>query len=205
MSQYYNDYSNHRMPFEDYELPDNNSQNNSQSTQSTQNNSQSTHSQNTSQNTHAYNNTPFSKPLAASKQEFNDKWRFFQYLTGQGMLIYNTYKYGLGVEIYGKLFKYIIGRQGIAYEDNAEMAIYWQDEKIDDTWCVGRLINKNIILDIHSLESITQKERDVLLGKMRLTHCKYGYICNFSPTKYYSEWYIRDEKTGNIDRIKLLK
>ena len=39
---------------------------------------------------------------------------------------------------------------------------------------------------------------------MNLTHLPYGMLINFSPDGLYSEWYYRNESTGNIDKIKLL-
>ena len=39
---------------------------------------------------------------------------------------------------------------------------------------------------------------------MNLTHLPYGMLINFSPDGLYSEWYHRNEVTGEIDKIKLM-
>ena len=37
-----------------------------------------------------------------------------------------------------------------------------------------------------------------------LTHLPYGMLINFSPDGLYSEWYRRNERTEEIDRVRLL-
>ena len=39
---------------------------------------------------------------------------------------------------------------------------------------------------------------------MNLTHLPYGMLINFSPNGLYSEWYQRNEDTGEIEKIKLM-
>lgn len=135
---------------------------------------------------------------------YNGQWRFFQYLTGKGMSIYNTYKYGMGHDVYRKLYECLLRMDGITVERNADLPMYWNDIRLDGTFVTDMLINGNVIIDIHSTEEINQLQRDTLKNKMKLSHCRYGYICNFDRTKFYSEWYVRDKATGIIDRVKLL-
>jgi len=39
---------------------------------------------------------------------------------------------------------------------------------------------------------------------MNLTHMPYGMLINFGAESLYAEWYRRDDRTGVIDKIKLM-
>ena len=66
------------------------------------------------------------------------------------------------------------------------------------------VINGNIIIELKAINHIDTPHRRQLWNYMNLTHLPYGMLINFSPDGLYSEWYYRNESTGNIDKIKLL-
>lgn len=142
--------------------------------------------------------------LSEIASQYNGQWKFFQYLTGKGMSIYNTYKYGMGRDVYAKLLECLIRMDNIIVERDAELPMFWVDAKLDGTFTTDMVINNNVITDIYSIDNIDQEHRELLKSKMKLSHLKYGYICNFDHTKFYSEWYVRDNETGIIDRVKLI-
>lgn len=145
-------------------------------------------------------------PLTPSeiKERYNGRWKFFQYLSGTGMSIYNTYHYGMGRDVYAKIFECLLRREGIAVERDAELPMYWYDDKLDGTYNVDMLVNGNVIVDIYSIDRIDNEQRQILKSRMKLTHTHYGIVCNFDRNMFYSEWYILDKQTGIIDRIKLM-
>lgn len=132
---------------------------------------------------------------------FQGRWKFFQYLTGLGFSIYNTYKNKFEVEVYQKLYAYLLSKDGFKAERNVPMTMYWGDDPIPETYKVPFLINGNIIMDIYATNIIDDNHRTALKCKMKLIHCPYGMIVNFDRTMLYTEKYIRDKKTGIIDRI----
>ena len=72
---------------------------------------------------------------------------------------------------------------------------------------MGRMdlvVNGNIIIELKAINHIDTPHRRQLWNYMNLTHLPYGMLINFSPDGLYSEWYHRNESTGNIDKIKLL-
>ena len=137
--------------------------------------------------------------------QYNGQWKFFQYLTGKGMSIYNMYKYGMGRDVYAKLIECLLQMDGITVQRDAALPMYWNDTCLDGTFPTDMLVNDNIIVDVYSIDIIKQEQREILVNKMKLSHSQYGYLCNYDRQIYYSEWYARDKKTGIIDRIKLLK
>ena len=66
------------------------------------------------------------------------------------------------------------------------------------------IVNGNIIIELKAINHIDTPHRRQLWNYMNLTHLPYGMLINFSPDGLYSEWYHRNESTGNIDKIKLL-
>lgn len=135
---------------------------------------------------------------------YNGKWKFFQYLSGNGMKIYNAYHHGMGRDVYAKLFAHLLRHDGIAVTRNAQLPMYWYDEQLDDTYEVDMLVNNNIIVDIYSIEHIDQEQRQLLKSRMKLTHTPFGIVCNFDRNIFYSEWYVRDKATGIVERVKLI-
>lgn len=134
-------------------------------------------------------------------QQYPGRWGFFRYLTGLGFNIYNTYKNHFTPDIYEKLFAYLLKKDGFSAEHNIPKPMYWNNECIDATYDIPFLINGNVVMSIYALDRIDNPQRDKLQNIMKLTHMPYGMICNFDQNVLYTEKYIRDDKTGIIDKV----
>lgn len=139
------------------------------------------------------------------RQAYNQQWMFFYRLSGIAMNIYNTIHYGMGASIYAKYFIHLVQKEGFTVQLNAQLPLYWKDEKLSETCDIHLLLNGNIIVDIYSKDADTnQSDRDYLKNRMSITHCPYGILINFKREILYSEWYVRDATTGTIDKIKMI-
>lgn len=138
------------------------------------------------------------------RTEYNRKWQFFYVLSGYGMKIYKVYHYGLGVEIYSKLFEHLVTTGGCRVERGVPVPMYWEGVKTAQTCDIPLLINGHLMVDVYSKAEITQVDRDYLKKRMQLTHIPYGIVMNFASDKFYSDWFFRDPTTGVIEKIKLI-
>ena len=55
-----------------------------------------------------------------------------------------------------------------------------------------------------TINHIDTPHRRQLWNYLRITRKPYGMLINFSPDGLYSEWYHFDDRTGEIDKIKLI-
>ena len=130
-------------------------------------------------------------------QEYNKRYEFFRDITGEAMRVHRKFHGGLLESAYEAALKYTVERQKF-------LPIYWDDVRLDQDYRMDLVVNGNIIIELKAINHIDTPHRRQLWNYMNLTHLPYGMLINFSPDGLYSEWYYRNESTGNIDKIKLL-
>ena len=137
-------------------------------------------------------------------EEHNLKYKFFSDITGEAMKVHRQYKPGLLESAYEAALMYLLELKGYKVERQALLPVYWDDVKLDQTYRMDLVVNDDIIIELKSVQHIDTPHRRQLWNYMNLTHIPYGMLINFGSESLYSEWYHRDEKTGVIDKIKLL-
>ena len=134
----------------------------------------------------------------------NQRYAFFHDITGEAMKVHRKYKPGLLESAYEAALMYLLELQGDKVERQALLPVYWDDVKLDQTYRMDLVVNDDIIIELKSVQHIDTPHRRQLWNYMNLTHIPYGMLINFGSESLYSEWYHRDEKTGVIDKIKML-
>ena len=137
-------------------------------------------------------------------QEHNKRYQFFCDITGAAMKVYNKYRPGLLESAYEAALKYILELEGFQVERQVSLPIYWDDVKLDQTYRMDLVINKNIIVELKAVSFADKNHRHQLWNYMNLTHMPYGMLINFGSERLYSEWYQRNLRTGEIERVRLL-
>ena len=120
------------------------------------------------------------------------------------MKVHSKYHAGLLESAYEAALKYLLEQQGYKVERQALLPVYWDDVKLDQTYRMDLVVNDDIIIELKAVQHVDTPHRRQLWNYMILTHLPFGMIINFGSESLYSEWYHRDEKTGVIDKIKLL-
>lgn len=121
------------------------------------------------------------------------------------MTLYNMYRHWLTIDDYKVLFEYAIRRDGFEALRDAPLLIYFGDEPIEGAGHRADLVvNGNILVMLYRQPTIGDDERHALESRMVLTHTQFGFIGNFDPDQFYSEWYVRDPNTALIERVKLM-
>jgi GxxExxY protein len=136
--------------------------------------------------------------------DHNQRYAFFHDITGEAMKVHRKYKPGLLESAYEAALMYLLELKGYKVERQAFLPVYWDDVKLDQTYRMDLVVNDDIIIELKSVQHIDTPHRRQLWNYMNLTHIPFGMIINFGSESLYSEWYHRDEKTGVIDKIKML-
>ncbi len=137
-------------------------------------------------------------------KEHNERYAFFHEITGVAMRVHGKYHGGLLESAYEAALKYLLEQEGYTVERQVFVPMYWDDVKLDQDYRLDLLVNGDIILEFKAINHIDTPHRRQLWSYLRITHKPYGMLINFSPEGLYSEWYEYDEKTGDIDKIKLI-
>ncbi len=136
--------------------------------------------------------------------EHSKKYKFFVDITGVAMKVYNKYHYGLLESAYEAAMCHLLVLDGFKVERQVSLPIYWDEVKLDQLYRMDLVINENIIVELKSVQYVTDVHRKQLKNYLNITHMNYGMLINFSPDRIYSEWYERYHD-GTIDRITLFK
>lgn len=137
-------------------------------------------------------------------EEHNKRYAFFREITGEAMRVHRKFRGGLLESAYEAALKYLLEQKGFNVERQVYLPIYWDDVRLEQDYRMDLVINGNIIVELKAVKYIDTPHRRQLWNYMNLTHLQYGMLINFSPDGLYSEWYCRDEITGEIDKVKLL-
>ena len=131
-----------------------------------------------------------------------NQYEFFYEIAGVAMKVHAKYRYGLLEAAYEAALKYLLEQRGHKVERQVPVPIYWDDVQLDQTYRLDLLIDGKIIVELKAIAHIDSPHRRQLWNYMNLTHIPYGMLINFSPDGLYSEWYVRNNETGRIDKIK---
>ena len=138
-------------------------------------------------------------------QEYNSKYEFFREITGLAMKVHNKYKPGLLESAYGAALKYLLEQSGYFVQKEVYLPIYWDDVKLDQTYRMDFVVNKSIIIELKAISHVESPHRRQLWNYMNLTHFPYGMLINFGAAHLFSEWFERDNNSGMINKVRLLK
>ena len=136
-------------------------------------------------------------------EEHNKKYEFFRKITGVAMDVYNKYRPGLLESAYEAALKYLLELDGFKVERQVFLPIFWDEVKLDQTYRMDLVINDDIIVELKAVKFADKEHRRQLWNYMNLTHKPYGMLINFGADRLFSEWYKRNETTGEIEKVRL--
>ncbi len=120
------------------------------------------------------------------------------------MRVHSKYHGGLLESAYEAALKYLLEQDGHTVERQVFVPMYWEDVKLDQDYRLDLLVDGDIIIELKAINHIDTPQRRQLWNYLLITHKPYGMLINFSPDGLYSEWYEYNERTGDIDKIKLI-
>lgn len=87
---------------------------------------------------------------------------------------------GLLEKTYEECLFYELKKAGLFVEKQKDQSLLYKDILIDVGYKMDLLVENKIILELKSVESLTNVHTAQLLTYLKLSHCKIGYLINFN-------------------------
>jgi GxxExxY protein len=86
---------------------------------------------------------------------------------------------GLLESVYEAVLAYELKRRGLSIERQAPIPIVYDDIRFEEGFRADLIVNGKVILELKSVERVTNAHKKQLLTYLRLTGMKVGYLLNF--------------------------
>ncbi len=106
-------------------------------------------------------------------------------IVNAAMEVLNTLGHGLFEKVYENALVVEIKRRGISIDQQKRFDVIYKDELVGE-YMPDLIVYDRIILEIKTIDTITNHERGQVINYLRLTGLKLGLILNFKKAKL--EW-----------------
>jgi len=86
---------------------------------------------------------------------------------------------GLLESVYEAVLAYELKRKGLSVERQVTVPIVYDYMRFDEGFRADLIVNRKVILELKSVERLTNAHKKQLLSYLRLTGMKVGYLLNF--------------------------
>lgn len=86
---------------------------------------------------------------------------------------------GLLESVYQKTLAYSLRNRGLEVEEQVSLAIRYEELVIPDAFRIDMIVNRKVILELKSIESIAPVHHKQLITYLRLSDLKLGLLLNF--------------------------
>lgn len=87
---------------------------------------------------------------------------------------------GLLENAYEQCLMYELKKKGITVENQKALPLVYDEVKLDSGYRVDILVDNKIILELKSVESLTEVHKAQILTYLKLSGCKLGFLINFN-------------------------
>ncbi|MGR3179434.1 MAG: GxxExxY protein [Candidatus Anammoxibacter sp.] len=89
---------------------------------------------------------------------------------------------GLLESVYEVVLAYEIEKRGLSVNRQVVVPIEYQGIKFEEAFRADIIVEKKVILELKSVESVTKAHKKQVLTYLRLADCKLGYLLNFGES-----------------------
>jgi GxxExxY protein len=86
---------------------------------------------------------------------------------------------GLLESVYETVLAYELERRGLSVERQVPVPIFYDDIRFEEGFRADLIVDGKVILELKSVEHVTNAHKKQLLTYLRLTGMKVGYLLNF--------------------------
>ena len=86
---------------------------------------------------------------------------------------------GLLESVYEVVLAHELGQRGLSVARQASISIHYKQLKFEDAFRADLIVDNKIILELKSVEQVSEAHKKQLLTYLRLTGCKLGFLLNF--------------------------
>ncbi|MNT58099.1 hypothetical protein D3C72_1955150 [compost metagenome] len=101
-----------------------------------------------------------------------------------GYLIHKALGPGLLESAYEECLSYELRKQGLFVEKQKPMPLYYDEVKMDVGYRLDLLVENKFILEIKSVESLSDVHLAQILTYLKLSGCKLGMLINFNTLHF---------------------
>lgn len=99
---------------------------------------------------------------------------------GTAIDIHRHFGPGLLESVYEEALCYRLGKEGIAFEKQKEIPVYYDEQKMGIGFRADLIIAKQLIVEIKSVEQLAPVHAKQLMTYLRLTGLSIGLLINFN-------------------------
>ena len=94
--------------------------------------------------------------------------------------IFNRLGPGLYENVYKQVLKYELEKNGLIVKAEVPLPVFYDKVKMDLGYRIDLLVNDKVIIEIKSIEKLTEVHHKQALTYLRLTGLKLGLLVNFN-------------------------
>jgi GxxExxY protein len=87
---------------------------------------------------------------------------------------------GLLESAYEACLCYELTRMGLSYERQKELSLQYKEIHIDCGFRIDMLVEKQVVIEIKTVDSLTPVHKAQLITYLKLTECRIGLLINFN-------------------------
>lgn len=86
---------------------------------------------------------------------------------------------GLLESVYEVILAYELGRRGLSVRRQVPIPIHYKQIRFEEAFRADLMVEDKIIIELKSIEQVSEAHKKQLLTYLRLTGCKLGFLLNF--------------------------
>jgi len=94
--------------------------------------------------------------------------------------VYNNLGPGLLESVYVNALAFELLRRNLIVQKEVPLPVYYKNEKMSLGFRIDLLINKKVLIEVKSVESIAEVHHKQILTYLRLSNLKLGILVNFN-------------------------
>jgi GxxExxY protein len=102
---------------------------------------------------------------------------------GSAIQVHKTLGPGLLESAYEECLHYELRNTGLEVERQKPLPVIYDEVKLDCGYRLDFMVNRSVILEIKSVESLNDIHLAQMLTYLRLSNCKVGLLINFNVVK----------------------
>jgi GxxExxY protein len=86
---------------------------------------------------------------------------------------------GLLESVYEVILAFELGQRGLSVKRQVPISIHYKQMTFDEAFRADLMIEERVVIELKSVEQVSQAHKKQLLTYLRLTGCKLGFLLNF--------------------------
>ena len=93
--------------------------------------------------------------------------------------IHKNYGPGLFESVYEVILAFELGQRGLSVKRQVPISIHYKQMTFDEAFRADLMVDERVVIELKSVEQVSQAHKKQLLTYLRLTGCKLGFLLNF--------------------------